>query len=64
MNGILTSENFKKFMENITVDNYSNIKESATDEDIFAVGMALAGLINKEVSDVSVTEKSILTEVM
>ena len=44
--------------------NYSNIKEGATDEDIFAVGMALAGLINKEVSDVSVTEKSILTEVM
>ena len=27
MNGILTSENFKKFMENITVDNYSNIKD-------------------------------------
>ncbi len=27
MDGILTSENFKKFMENIAVDNYHNMKD-------------------------------------
>ena len=44
--------------------SYSKVKEGAAEADIFAVGTAIAGLMDKEVSDISVTEKSILTEVM
>ena len=41
-----------------------NVKDTAADADIFAVGTAIAGLINKELSDISITEKSMLSEVM
>ena len=44
--------------------NYPNVKETASNEDIFAVGNSIAGLINKELSDISVTEKSMLSDVM
>ena len=44
--------------------NYPNVKETASNEDIFAVGNSIAGLINKELSDISVIEKSMLSEVM
>ena len=44
--------------------NYPNVKDTATAEDVFAVGVAMAGLIDKELSDVSITEKTVLTEVM
>ena len=44
--------------------NYPNVKETASNEDIFAVGNSIAGLINKELSDISITEKSMLSDVM
>ena len=44
--------------------NYPNVKDTAADADIFAVGTAIAGLINKELSDISITEKSMLSEVI
>ena len=44
--------------------NYPNVKDTAADADIFAVGTAIAGLINKELVDITVTEKSMLSEVL
>ena len=44
--------------------NYPNVKEAAADADVYAVGTAIAGLINKELSDISITETAILTEVL
>ena len=44
--------------------NYPNVKDDASVEDVFAVGTAIAGLIDKELSDISITEKAVLTEVM
>ena len=40
------------------------MKEAASDEDVYAVGVAIAGLIDAELSDISITEKNLLTEVM
>ena len=50
--------------EKVKAHNYPNVKDTAADADIFAVGTAIAGLINKELSDISVTEKSMLSEVL
>ena len=44
--------------------NYPKVKEAASDEDVYAVGVAIAGLIDAELSDISITEKAILTEVL
>ena len=44
--------------------NYPKVKEAASDEDVYAVGVAIAGLIDAELSDISITEKNLLTEVM
>ena len=44
--------------------SYNKVKETAADADIFAVGYAMAGLMDKELADISISEKSVLTEVM
>ena len=50
--------------EKVKAHNYPNVKDTAADADIFAVGNSIAGLINKELSDISITEKSMLSDVM
>ena len=50
--------------EQVKAHNYPKVKETAADADIFAVGTAIAGLINKELVDITVTEKSMLSEVL
>ena len=44
--------------------SYSKLKDTAADADVLAVGKALGSLMNSEVAEVIVTEKSTLTEVM
>ena len=44
--------------------NSGKIKEAASVEDIFAVGTAMGGLMAKEVVEITVTEKSTLTQGM
>ena len=44
--------------------SYNKVKETAADADIFAVGYAMAGLMDKELADISISERSVLTEVM
>ena len=44
--------------------NYGKVKAEATPENIFAVATAMGGLMSKEVVDITITEKSTLTDVM
>lgn len=50
--------------DKIKACNYNKIKEGASVEDIFAVGTAMGGLMDKEVVEITVTEKSTLTQGM
>ena len=44
--------------------SFSKLKDTAPDADVFAVATAIGGLMNKEVAEVTITEKSTLSEVM
>ena len=44
--------------------NYGKVKADAAPENIFAVATAMGGLMSKEVVDITITEKSTLTDVM
>ena len=50
--------------EKLKAHSFSKVKDTASDEDVYAVASALGGLMSKPVSDVTITEKSTLTEVM
>ena len=49
--------------DKLKAHNYScGVKDTATDEDIFAVGQSLSTLMAKDLVEVAITEKSTLTQ--
>ena len=48
--------------DKLKAHNYSGVKDTATDENIFAVGQSLSTLMAKDLVEVAITEKSTLTQ--
>ena len=50
--------------DKLKAHNYGYVKDTASDENLFAVGQSLSTLMAKDLVEVTITEKSTLTQGM
>ena len=50
--------------DKLKAHNYGGVKDTATDEDIFAVVQSLCSLLSKDLVEVAITDRATLTQGM
>ena len=50
--------------EKLKAHSFAKVKDSASNEDVYAVATAIGGLMETPVVEIGITEKSTLTEVL